>query len=166
MKPERRDRMEAKAIKEKIINLYYEGHMRPVDIAPIIEKSPQYVSKVVKKDSRYMVEKEYRHIQSLKKKKEYNREYYKTYIRDSKEREERELYYALLAMINRDNEILSTKTEMSDIDFAKWNRSIYEYAKKSSNLVLKKGINVTFDVPKIVRNIVHASSIRSSKVYM
>ena len=49
---------------------------------------------------------------------------------------------------------------------AKWNRSIYENAKNSSNLVLRKGINVTIDVPKIVRNVVHASSIRSSKVYV
>ena len=64
-------------------------------------------------------------------------------------------------MINRDNELLSTKAEMSDIDFAKWNRSVYGYAKKSSNLVLKKGINATFDVLKTVGNIVHASSIRS-----
>ena len=58
------------------------------------------------------------------------------------------------------------KDEMSDIDFAKWNRSVYEYAKKSSNLVLKKGINATFDVPKTVGNIVHASSIRSSRVFV
>lgn len=81
------------------------------------------------------------------------------------EKEDKEEYYKLLATINRDNEILSTKTEISDIDFAKWNRSIFGYAKNSSNLVLKKGIKVTADVPRIVKNIVHASSIRSSNVY-
>ena len=54
---------------------------------------------------------------------------------------------------------------MSDIDFVKWNRSIFGYAKNSSHLVLKKGIKVTADVPRIVKNIVHASSIRSSNVY-
>ena len=42
---------------------------------------------------------------------------------------------------------------------------IYDYANNSSNLVVKKDINVTFDVPKIVRNVVQASSIRSSRVY-
>ena len=46
-----------------------------------------------------------------------------------------------------DNKILSTKTVISDIDFAKWNRSIYRYTNKSSNLVLKRGMNVTDDVP-------------------
>ena len=54
---------------------------------------------------------------------------------------------------------------MSDIDFVKWNRSIFGYAKKSSHLVLKKGFKVTSDVTRVVRNIVHPSSIRSSKVY-
>lgn len=36
-------------IKQEIIKLYYEEHKRTVDIAPIINKSPQYVSKVAKK---------------------------------------------------------------------------------------------------------------------
>ena len=157
--------MEADEVKQEIIRLYYEEHKGPSGIAPIIEKTPQYVSKVVTKDKRYKNEKKYKKKQSLEKKKAYNREYYKTYVRNSKEKEDKEEYYKLLATINRDNEILSTKTEISDIDFAKWNRSIFGYAKNSSNLVLKKGIKVTSDVPRVVKNIVHASSIRSSKVY-
>ena len=157
--------MEADEVKQEIIRLYYEEHKRPSEIAPIIEKTPQYVSKIVTKDKRYKNEKKYKKKQSLEKKKAYNREYYKTYVRNSKEKENKEEYYKLLATINRDNKILSTKTERSDIDFAKWNRSIFGYANNTSNLVLKKGIKVTSDVPRVVKNIVHASSIRSSKVY-
>ena len=157
--------MEADEVKQEIIRLYYEEHKRPSEIAPIIEKTPQYVSKIVTKDKRYKKEKKYKKKQSLEKKKAYNREYYKTYVRNSKEKEDKEEYYKLLATINKDNEILSTKTEISDIDFAKWNRSIFGYAKKTSNLVLKKGIKVTRDVPRVVKNIVHESSIRSLKVY-
>ncbi len=157
--------MEANEVKQEIIRLYYEEHKRPSEIAPIIEKTPQYVSKIVTKDKRYKNEKKYKKKQSLEKKKAYNREYYKTYVRNSKEKEGKEEYYKLLATINRDNEILSTKTEISDIDFAKWNRSIFGYAKNTSNLVLTKGIKVTSDVPRVVKNIVHASSIRSLKVY-
>lgn len=156
--------------KELIIKLYYEEHMRPVDIAPIIKRSQQYVSEIVKLDERYVKEKAYKDKiskeQSKKNKKEYDKKYWEKYVRKSKSKENREEYDALINKINHDNEILSTKTEMSDIDFAKWNRSIYENAKNSINLVLKKGINVTIDVPKIVRNVVHASSIRSSKVYV
>ncbi|MBO6244235.1 MAG: hypothetical protein J6I85_02570 [Clostridia bacterium] len=157
--------MEADEVKQEIIRLYYEEHKRPSEIAPIIKKTPQYVSKIVTKDKRYKKEKQYKKQQSLERKKAYNREYSKSYVRNAKEKEDREEYYKLLARIDKDNKVLSTKTEMSDVDFAKWNRSIYDYANNSSNLVVKKDINVTFDVPKIVRNVVQASSIRSSRVY-
>lgn len=157
--------MEADEVKQEIIRLYYEEHKRPSEIAPIIKKTPQYVSKIVTKDKRYKKEKQYKKQQSLERKKAYNREYCKSYVRNAKEKEDREEYYKLLARIDKDNKVLSTKTEMSDVDFAKWNRSIYDYANNSSNLVVKKDINVTFDVPKIVRNVVQASSIRSSRVY-
>ena len=157
--------MKADEVKQEIVRLYYEEHKRPSEIAPIIEKTPQYVSKIVTKDKRYKKEKQYKKQQSLERKKAYNREYSKSYVRNAKEKEDREEYYKLLARIDKDNKVLSTKTEMSDVDFAKWNRSIYDYANNSSNLVVKKDINVTFDVPKIVRNVVQASSIRSSRVY-
>ena len=157
--------MEADEVKQEIIRLYYVEHKRPSEIAPIIKKTPQYVSKIVTKDKRYKKEKQYKKQQSLERKKAYNKEYSKSYVRNAKEKEDREEYYKLLARIDKDNKVLSTKTEMSDVDFAKWNRSIYDYANNSSNLVVKKDINVTFDVPKIVRNVVQASSIRSSRVY-
>lgn len=157
--------MKSDEVKQTIIRLYYDEHKRPSEIALIIGKTPQYVSKIATKDKRYKAEKQYRKRKSLEKKKAYNREYNKTHVRNAKEKEDREEYYKLLATIDRDNKILSTKTEMSDIDFVKWNRSIFGYAKKSSHLVLKKGFKVTSDVTRVVRNIVHPSSIRSSKVY-
>ena len=46
--------MEADEVKQEIIRLYYEEHKRPSEIAPIIEKTPQYVSKIVTKDKRYI----------------------------------------------------------------------------------------------------------------
>ena len=153
--------METNQVKQTIIKLYYEEHKRPSEIAPIIEKTPQYVSRIVKQDSRYKKEKQYKKQQSLERKKAYNKEYSKSYVRNAKEKE----YYNLLARIDKDDKVLSTKTEILDVDFANWNRSIYDYANNSSNLVVKKDVNVTFDVPKIVRNVVQASSIRSSRVY-
>ena len=147
---------------EKILNLYYNQHLKQKDIAVLIGVSKQYVSKVVKKDTRNREEKQIRKDHNNVKRKDYMKEYFKNYIRNTKGKENMQEYYNLLAMINRDNRILSTKSEMSDIAFAKWNRSIYDYAEKTSDLVVKKDINVTFDVPKVVRNIVNASSIRSN----
>ena len=150
--------------KEKILQMYFEEHQKQDIIAETVGVSQSYISQVVQKDTRYTNEKEIRRNESMQKKAEYNKEYNKTYIRKRKNNLIEE-YYALLELLKKDSEFLSTKSEMSDIAFAKWNRSIYQYDKNSSNLVLRKGINVTKDVPKVVRNVVKASSIKSSNVY-
>ena len=150
--------------KEEILQMYFGDHKKQESIAELVGVSQSYISQVIQKDSRYTKEKETRHKESMQKKAEYNKEYNKTYIRKRKNNLIEE-YYALLELLKRDSEFLSTKSEMSDIAFAKWNRSIYQYDKSSSNLVLRKGINVTKDVPRVVKNIVRASSIKSSNVY-
>ena len=43
--------------KEKIIDLFYIKHLNPVDIALKLDISNNYVTKVIKKDSRYHKEK-------------------------------------------------------------------------------------------------------------
>ena len=150
--------------KEEILQMYFGDHKKQESIAELVGVSQSYISQVIQKDSRYTKEKETRHKKSMQKKAEYNKEYNKTYIRKRKNNVIEE-YYALLELLKKDNKFLSTKYEMSDIAFAKWNRSIYQYDKNSSNLVLKRGINVTKDVPRVVRNVVKASSIKSSNVY-
>ena len=150
--------------KEEILQMYFGDQKKQESIAELVGVSQSYISQVIQKDSRYTKEKETRHKESMQKKAEYNKEYNKTYIRKRKNNVIEE-YYALLELLKKDNKFLSTKYEMLDIAFAKWNRSIYQYDKNSSNLVLKRGINVTKDVPRVVRNVVKASSIKSSNVY-
>ena len=150
--------------KEEILKMYFGDLKKQESIAELVGVSQSYISQVIQKDSRYTKEKETRHKESMQKKAEYNKEYNKTYIRKRKNNVIEE-YYALLELLKKDNKFLSTKYEMLDIAFAKWNRSIYQYDKNSSNLVLKRGINVTKDVPRVVRNVVKASSIKSSNVY-
>lgn len=150
--------------KEEILQMYFGDHKKQESIAELVGVSQSYISQVIQKDSRYTKEKETRHKESMQKKAEYNKEYNKTHIRKRKNNVIEE-YYALLELLKKDNKFLSTKYEMLDIAFAKWNRSIYQYDKNSSNLVLKRGINVTKDVPRVVRNVVKASSIKSSNVY-
>ena len=150
--------------KEESLQRYFGDHKKQESIAELVGVSQSYISQVIQKDSRYTKEKETRHKESMQKKAEYNKEYNKTYIRKRKNNVIQE-YYALLELLKKDNKFLSTKYEMLDIAFAKWNRSIYQYDKNSSNLVLKRGINVTKDVPRVVRNVVKASSIKSSNVY-
>ena len=46
--------------KEEIINLYYIKHLQAKDIAQKIDTSSAYITKIIKQDSRYVEEKEFR----------------------------------------------------------------------------------------------------------
>ena len=71
-----------------------------------------------------------------------------------------------MLLINNDNVILSTKKKESDLQDAKWNRSVYEYAENSSDLVLNSNVNAGYNLAKRVRNIVNLNSIKSKRIYV
>lgn len=93
------------------------------------------------------------------KKANYNKEYYKTYKRAKKDDDS---YRALQAQLVRDSAELSYKNDnyISNLAFVKWNRSIYNYDKHSSDLILNKNINISIDVPKRVSNRINPNTRR------
>lgn len=146
---------------QKIIILFYEEHKRPTDIAKELKVSKPYITKVIQKDERYIKEKEYRRDIS----KENHKVCKRNYINKRRQKEKLE-YQAMIIQINKDNEYLSTKKEISDLAFVKWNRDMFRYDKNSSNLILRKGFKFAFDVPKRVSNVVNANSIKSKRIYV
>ena len=128
-------------------------------IATFLERSHSYVSQIIKNDIRYNSFKEHKHKQSMQKKAEYNKAYLANYERPKKIDNS---YQALQAQLAKDAQALSYKNDnfMSDLAFAKWNRSIYQYDKYSSDLILDKSVNVTKDVPKRVSNRINPNAIK------
>ena len=53
---------------------------------------------------------------------------------------------------------------MSDLKYAKWNRSAYDYDENTSDLILKDKILAGFNVAKRVSNIVNPNSIKSKRI--
>ena len=141
----------------EITRLFYEEHLRPIDIAKQIGVGKSYITKIIQKDERYIEEKEYRATQSKERHKVCKRNYI-----NKKRQADKQDYQAMIIQINKDNEYLSTKKKLSDEAFSNWNRGMFDYDKKSSDLILKNGINVGFDVPKRVSNIVSPSCIRAT----
>lgn len=148
-------KLDSKGTKDKIVELFYEMHLRPTDIAQELNVVKSYVTKIIQNDSRYVQEKELRKNNNKEKNKIVKREYIQ-----KKRAKEKQEYLAMLIQINKDNEYLSNKKQLSDLQFSKWNRQMYEYCKNSSDLQLKSGINVGYNIPKRIRNVVNASSIR------
>ena len=141
----------------EITRLFYEEHLRPTDIAKQIGVGKSYITKIIQKDERYIEEKEYRVIQSKERHKVCKRNYI-----NKKRQADKQEYQAMIIQINKDNEYLSTKKKLSDEAFSNWNRGMFDYDKHSSDLILKNGINVGFDVPRRVTNVVSPSCIRAT----
>lgn len=96
--------------KAKILQMYFEEHQKQNVIAENVGVKQSYVSQVIKKDERYLVEKETRHNESMIRKAEYNKEYYKTYERPKKEDKS---YEQLKAMHEQASRELSYKKTLS-----------------------------------------------------
>ena len=141
----------------EITRLFYDEHLRPTDIAKQIGVSKSYVTKIIQKDERYIKEKEYRSTQSRERHKVCKRNYI-----NKKRQADKQEYQSMIIQINKDNEYLSTRKEISDIDFAKWKRGMYDYDKKNGDLVLKNGIVTGYNVCKRVKKVVNPSCIRAT----
>ena len=153
-----------KDTKDKITQLFFTEHLRPVDISKKLKVGMPYITKIIQKDSRYIEEKESRKLSNKEKSKIQKRIYAQN--KRQEEKQEKQEYQKLLVQINRDNEYLSTKKKENDLQFANWNRSAYEYDKDSSDLILKNNLNTGFNVAKRVSNIVNPNTIKSNKIYV
>ena len=157
-------KLDSKRTKEKIIELFFEKHLKPTETAKKLKVGMPYITKIIQKDSRYIQEKENRMQENKAKNKTKKRIYAQN--RRKKEKEEKQEYQKLLVQINRDNEYLSTKKKENDLQFVNCNRSAYDYDKNSSDLVLKDNINAGYALPKKVSNIVNPNMIKSNKIYV
>ncbi len=150
-------------VKEVIIEKFYNEHQKTSAIAKELGVNPSYVTKVIKKDERYISKKEYRASLSKENRKEAKREW----IRNKRQNDNNKQLYEYVKMQN--NQVcreLSYSREISDFAFVKWNRGMFRYDKNSSDLFLNKGFKFAFDVPKRVSNVVNTSSIRNKRIYV
>lgn len=133
--------------KDKILDLFFNEHLEQIDIAKKLNVSKQYVSKIVRADSRYENTKQNKLQGNATKRKEYLKEYFKTYKRP---KQEDISYEQLKAQQLQDSlELSYSSGNINDYAFAKWNISAYHRNSKG-NLVLNKGLNVGFDVPRTI----------------
>ena len=134
-------------MKEEILKMYFEEHMKQKDIAEILNVTAQYISKIVSKDDRYLAEKSSRHKESQKRKAEYNKEYYSTYERKY-DKSSKEDYDKLRALLDSDARQMSVHSYGISTDaYIKSNLSAYTQD-KNGNLVLDDNINASYTVPK------------------
>ena len=135
--------------KEQILDLYFIKHLQQTEISKQLQVSQQYISKIVKKDERYKHEKDYRKSKNAEKRKIYQMEYQKNYVR---KKDNDIAFEALQAQLAQDARLLSYRAyNLSIYALKKSNSSIYEYDKNRNQYVMLKGIKASIDLPKRIR---------------
>ena len=133
--------------RNKILKLYYERKMKMVDIANKYQVSKQYVSKVVKQDKRYNIEKETRKELTKIKKAQY---------RNKKMKEIREKNMQMNEYLKRQHildtiELSGGKNIISNRAFLKWNASAYKYNQNKKCYEFDRKLTKSYAVPKYIK---------------
>lgn len=137
-------------MKEEILDLYFNRKMKQVEIAELLNIAKGTVSKILKKDSRFINEKERR--KSINKKKR-NKD---IQMRVEKTRREVQFENAVddLTLKNKHNEAskeLSKRGYLSNENYRKWNYSAYKYNPSKKRYEFIKGLGRSYDVPKYIK---------------
>ena len=147
--------------KKYILDKYYEEHEKPSAIAKELDVHPSYITKIIKADTRYIQEKEYRAKISKENRKISKREW----IRNKRQNDaDKELYEFVKQQHIEASKELSYITEMSDLAYRKWNSSAYHRNKKC-NLVIDRKLKVGSDVPKSVNMNIKIPTQKYKKKY-
>ena len=147
--------------KSYILDKYYNEHEKPTIIAKELHVDPSYITKIIKKDTRYIQEKEYRAQISRENRKIVKRDW----IRNKRQSEsDKQLYEFVKQQHIEAGKELSDSSEMSDLAYIKWNSSAYHRNSKG-NLIIDRRLKVGSDVPKSINMNIKIPTQKYKKKY-
>lgn len=135
-------------MEEKVIYLYFIEKMLQKDIAEKLNISKSTICRIIKKDQRYMQEKENRkRLNKIKHNKDIQRRV------ECKRKKANASDVQILKKMHEQAslELSGGKKPISNRAFRDWNTSAYKYNYRNKCYELKKGINTGADVPKRIK---------------
>ncbi len=131
-----------------IIELFYINHLKVKEIAEKLEVSSAYITKVIKKDERYIEEKNLRKdLSKAKRKKDQN-----NFIKRKREKLRIEDNYCEVQMQhNQAVQELSKNKHLSDESYRKWNTSAYHLNPSKHRYEFDDSLGRSYDVPKYIK---------------
>ena len=137
--------------KKSLINyLYYEEHLKVKEKKKRENIDSSYVSKIIKNDDRYLIEKQNRksisnkiHIEKTKKSVKKNREK----IRFNNNVDD----LILKNLHNQDSMELSKSSYLTNENYRKWNYSAYKYNPSKKRYEFREELGRSYDVPKYIK---------------
>ena len=147
--------------KSYILDKYYNEHEKPTIIAKELNVNPSYITKIIKADTRYIQEKEYRTQISKENRKIAKREWIKNKMQNEADKQ---LYEFVKQQHIEASKELSYSSEMSDLAYIKWNSSAYHRNSKC-NLIIDRRLKVSSDVPKSINMNIKIPTQKYKKKY-
>lgn len=134
--------------KENIISLFYNGHLQVKEIAKQLDISSAYVTKIIKQDSRYIQEKNFRKSVSKNKRKIAQNEF----IKKKREKQRIEDNYSYVqSQHEQATRELSKSSHLSNESYRKWNYSAYSYNPSKKRYEFDTKLGRSADVPKYIK---------------
>lgn len=134
-------------MKKEILEMYFLKKMRTKDIAEKMNVTSPYITKIVKADSRYALEKEERKKISKMK---HNKQIQKCV--EEKRRKRRTNDYLILKEMHRQAAIeLSKNSKLSDMAYRDWNSSAYKYNIEKKRYEFREELGKSYDVKKYLK---------------
>ena len=136
--------------KEKIIRMFFEEKLTTVQIAKELKITKQYVSKIVRLDSRYTKERKDRKLRNKQKQNQRAKDY--MYAKRIREKQSRLDAMVKIQHAQASCELSGRKT-INNRTYRNWNSSIYEYNKKTKEYTVKKSFQnkVSYAIPKKIK---------------
>ena len=134
--------------KDKILNLFYIEHLKVKEIAEKTSVTSAYVTKVIKIDSRYKEEKNFRKEKSKEKRKLAQN----NFIKQKRENKRIEDNYEFVQSQHIQASIeLSKSKKLTDENYRKWNTSAYKYNPSKHRYEFDESLGRSADVPKYIK---------------
>lgn len=134
--------------KDKILNLFYIEHLKVKEIAEKTSVTSAYITKVIKIDSRYKEEKNFRKEKSKEKRKLAQN----NFIKQKRENKRIEDNYEFVQSQHIQASIeLSKSKKLTDENYRKWNTSAYKYNPSKHRYEFDESLGRAADVPKYIK---------------
>ena len=136
--------------KNEILRLYFVEKLKQVEIAEKLKISANAVSKTLKKDERFLREKDIRKQINKRNRNKKIKNYVETKRKLKKEKDDMD-YMAVKARHNEASIELSAPRKLSNIAYRNWNKSTYTFNEKRNGYELRKELGRSHDVPKFIK---------------
>ena len=134
--------------KDKIIELFFINHLSVKKIADSVGTSSAYITKIIKTDERYVMEKQYRKEKSKEKRKQDKNNFMKN------KREQKRIddnYSFVQAQHYQATKELSKSRHITNETYRKWNSSAYKYNPLKKRYEFDEKLGRASDIPKYIK---------------